>query len=84
MTDPAVAALPGGHTSKRVPVAWLGERGVDVLLVLEAKAPTGPRPVHAVSAALAASPWVAAHFREEAPLPLGAGYRYRVLRRAAP
>lgn len=84
VTDPAVAALPGGHTSKRVPVAWLDERGVDVLLVLEAKAPTGPRPVHAVSAALAASPWVAAHFREEAPLPLGAGYRYRVLRRAAP
>ena len=34
VTDPAVAALPGGHTSRRVPRAWLDARGVDTLVLL--------------------------------------------------
>jgi hypothetical protein len=35
--DPAVAALPGGHTSKRVPAALLDAREVDVLVLLLAE-----------------------------------------------
>lgn len=33
LTDPEIAALPGGHTSKRVGPSLLVDRGVDVLLV---------------------------------------------------
>ncbi len=34
ITDPAVAALPGGHTSKRIPPGFLDARGVDALVLL--------------------------------------------------
>lgn len=34
VTDPAVAALPGGHTSKRIPQEMLASRGVTHLLLL--------------------------------------------------
>jgi hypothetical protein len=34
VTDPTVAALPGGHTSRRVPRAWLDARGIDTLVLL--------------------------------------------------
>lgn len=33
LTDPAIAALPGGHTSKAVDVAMLLDRGVDAVVV---------------------------------------------------
>jgi hypothetical protein len=33
LTDPAIAVLPGGHTSKRVDAAMLLDRGVDTLIV---------------------------------------------------
>jgi len=34
ITSPAVAALPGGHTSKRIPRGFLEARGVDTLVML--------------------------------------------------
>jgi len=37
VTDPAVAALPGGHTSRRVPLNLLLARKVDTLVLLLAK-----------------------------------------------
>jgi hypothetical protein len=44
LTDPAIAALPGGHTSKAIPPGLLDARGVDavVLLVKEGEAPREP------------------------------------------
>ena len=33
LTDPSIALLPGGHTSKRVDVSMLLDRGVDTVLV---------------------------------------------------
>lgn len=36
LTDPAIAALPGGHTSKSVDVAMLLERGVDTVVLFDA------------------------------------------------
>jgi hypothetical protein len=34
LTDPAIAALPGGHTSKAIPSGLLDARGVDALVLL--------------------------------------------------
>lgn len=34
LTDPAIAVLPGGHTSKRLTAQMLDERGVDALVLL--------------------------------------------------
>ncbi len=42
VTDPRVGYLPGGHTSKRIPNAWLSERSVDaVILLITASPPPG-------------------------------------------
>lgn len=38
ITDPAVASLPGGHTSKAIPPGFLSARGVDTLVFLVAPA----------------------------------------------
>lgn len=50
VTDPAVAALPGGHTSKRIPANLLEARRVDTLVLLLAPD------------ASIASPWTESHF----------------------
>ncbi|WP_437878653.1 hypothetical protein [Sorangium sp. So ce513] len=50
VTDPAVAALPGGHTTKRIPGALLDARGVDTLVLLLAEGQA------------LASPWTASRF----------------------
>jgi hypothetical protein len=44
LTDPAIAALPGGHTSKAIPARLFEARGVDavVLLLLEGKPVADP------------------------------------------
>jgi hypothetical protein len=34
LTDPAIAALPGGHTSKAIPSGLLDARGVDAIVLL--------------------------------------------------
>lgn len=41
LTDPAIAALPGGHTSKRIPPAFLDDRGVDALVLLRRRGCAG-------------------------------------------
>jgi hypothetical protein len=44
ITDPVVARLPGGHTSKRVPEGLFENRGVDtVVLLLKPRAAVAPR-----------------------------------------
>ncbi|WP_438036751.1 hypothetical protein [Sorangium sp. So ce204] len=50
VTDPAIAALPGGHTTKRIPGALLDARRVDALVLLLA------------GGEALASPWPASRF----------------------
>ncbi|WP_437664231.1 hypothetical protein [Sorangium sp. So ce1182] len=50
VTDPAIAALPGGHTTKRIPGALLDARKVDALVLLLAEGEA------------LASPWTASRF----------------------
>ncbi|HXX66884.1 MAG TPA: hypothetical protein VEK07_06870 [Polyangiaceae bacterium] len=85
VTDPQIAALPGGHTSKRVSAAMLLERAPDLLLLY---APEGlPDGLlagwrnatfrGAVEARLARDDVIARHFAASSWLPLGekgAGY----------
>lgn len=90
VTDPEIAVLPGGHTSKRVDGALVLEKGTDAIL-LYAKA--GELSLdswqeaffpHAVDARLAASELLGSHFRAAAFVPLGetgAGYYVLVARR---
>lgn len=85
VTDPAIASLPGGHTSKRVDARLLLDRGVDaVLLYLPRGLPGGdvarwPEAVYerAVEYRLATDPTLRSHFEAARWLPLGergAGY----------
>ncbi len=93
ITDPEIASLPGGHTSKRIDAALLLARDPELLLFY---VEGGVDPLHlerwrdarftrAVEGRLAASDVLAAHFTGDAFLPLGArGAGYLVLRRAPP
>jgi hypothetical protein len=88
LTDPEVAALPGGQTSKRIDDLWLLRRQPDVLLAYTTRF---DRPLdewrsaqlgRVVEARLAASDLLAGHFVADAFLPLGGtGAGYLVLRR---
>ncbi len=87
ITDPMVARLPGGHTSKRVPQGLLENRGVDtVVLLLAPRSPLAARWqdsvfARAVEQRLAAMP-VLDTFRVRSVLPLGGTMqRYVVLAR---
>jgi hypothetical protein len=72
LTDPAIAILPGGHTSKRVDPAMLLERRPDVLLFYaRGSSPSDARYVRAVEARLALAELVRAHYAPRAFLPLG-------------
>jgi hypothetical protein len=92
VTDPTIAALPGGHTSKHVDARLLLERHTDALLLyLPRGLPAGGAPAwpdatyeRAVEARLAADEVTARHFGDAIFIPLGtrgAGY---VLLRALP
>jgi hypothetical protein len=87
VTDPAIAALPGGHTTKRVPSTLLDARGVDTLLFLRADVPDDPARLdggpfaRGVEEAIAQDPWVRASFVPSARLRAGT-LTYVVLRRA--
>jgi hypothetical protein len=77
VTDPEIAALPGGHTSKRVDGALLLAKGTDALLLYAKTSdlaldswPDADFP-HVVDARLAASDLIATHFRAVAFVPLG-------------
>jgi hypothetical protein len=66
VTDPEIAALPGGHTSKRVDLAMLLDRGVDrVVLCAKPSGPDWRRATFArvVEARLAADPLFEERFR---------------------
>jgi hypothetical protein len=85
LTDPLIAALPGGHTSKRVDVMMLLGRDPDGVVLFAPQGLGGqglPGWAHAeygrvVEQRLAADPVLARHFEPAAWLPLadgGAGY----------
>jgi hypothetical protein len=88
LTDPEIAALPGGHTSKRVSSILVVTRDPDALVLF---APSGLPPDglaawdratygRTVEARLARDPVIARHFAPRAWLPLGAaGGGYVVL-----
>lgn len=74
LTDPSIAVLPGGHTSKRVDVGMLLDRGVDMVVVY-----SEPR---VVEARLTGSPLFAERFEPSLTLPVGSrGAFYTVYRR---
>jgi hypothetical protein len=80
ITDPRVAMLPGGHTSKRIDDALLRARNVDTLVLLEARSPEAGY-AREVERRVALLPSVA-DLRPVARLPLGGGTQhYVVLRR---
>ncbi len=89
VTDPRIAALPGGHTTKQIPVGLLDARGVDTLVLLlapEARVATPwtrSRFARGVEAWIATTPGVGDAFVPvaESTLP---HLRYVVLRRPAP
>ena len=80
VTDPTVAVLPGGHTSKRVDAMFVRSRGVDALLLYAMSQPPhgdlerwADAPYsRVVEARLAREPAIANHFGAAAWLPLGA------------
>jgi hypothetical protein len=76
LTDPAIALLPGGHTSKRVDTAMLLDRGVDTVVVYS--------DIRAVEARIVRSELFASRFEPATTLALGArGAFYTVYRRRA-
>jgi hypothetical protein len=91
VTDPEVAGLPGGHTSKHVDPAFLLARDPDVLLLYGKRGDLAleqwqewsyPR---VVEARLARAELIARHFRPRAYLPLGmTAMGYVVLTRGPP
>ncbi len=91
VTDPRVAALPGGHTSKRIDARFLLDLQPDALLLyLPVGLPDGDLEAWAsatyqrvVEYRLAIDPVVQRHFAPAAWLPLGAkGAGYVLLKRA--
>jgi hypothetical protein len=86
VTDPRIAALPGGHTTKQIPVGLLDARGVDTLVLLlapdarVAEPWTRSRFARGVEAWIATTPGVGDTFGPvaESSLP---HLRYVVLRR---
>jgi hypothetical protein len=89
VTDPTIASLPGGHTSKRVPEGLVESRGVDhaVLLLAPGTRREDPWPssrfYRVADARLAAMPLVQEKFELGADLRLGrTAYRYLVVKRS--
>ncbi len=87
LTDPEIAALPGGHTSKRVAASVLLDRGADVVLVYSTaggeRLGVGPQPgMRVVEARLVRSELFERWYEARVFLPLGArGAGYVVYRR---
>ena len=77
LTDPAIALLPGGHTSKRVDTAMLLERGVDTVVIYSE--------LRAVEARIVRSELFASRFESTTQLPVGTrGASYTIYRLRAP
>jgi hypothetical protein len=59
ITDPMIASLPGGHTTKRIPDGLLDDRGVDTLVLLVAGDAEIAEPWPATAFARGVERWVA-------------------------
>ncbi|MFO0671840.1 MAG: hypothetical protein U0235_19825 [Polyangiaceae bacterium] len=82
LTDPVVARLPGGHTSKRVDPALLLDRDPDALLFFaRGTSPADAVYLHMVEARLAASDVIRSHYAPQAFVALGGGTGYVVWKR---
>lgn len=91
LTDPAVAAFPGGHLAKRISSAWLESQAPDTLLLHSSLPPSAAddgrltelsgSPVEMRVARFA---WVQREFRVVRIFAYGPGYHYALLRRQAP
>jgi hypothetical protein len=82
VTDPQVAYLPGGHTSKRLPVDFLERRNVDALVLRRwpAREGDGARWAYAVDARVMTLRG-AQRFVQVGTIPLAGAGEYVVLRR---
>jgi hypothetical protein len=89
VTDPAIAALPGGHTTKQIPAGLLDARRVDTLVLLLAPNERAAEPwtrsrfARGVEAWIATTPGIEESFAPAAESSL-LHLRYLVLRRRAP
>ena len=84
LTDPEIAALPGGHTSKRIDAAFLLARDPDVILLYAHRDAADGEPTYTrvVEARIASSDLIAQKYETRAFLPYGEdGAGYIVLRR---
>ena len=84
VTDPEVAALPGGHTSKNISGAFLTARSPDALvfqLAPGADADTAPRFARNTEQRLASDPLVIRHYLVTWTSPPGSPVRYAVFTR---
>jgi hypothetical protein len=76
LTDPAIAMLPGGHTSKRVDASMLLDRNVDVVVI--------DSEMRVVEARLVRSELFTARFEPKEHLPLGSRGAFYVVYRRRP
>jgi len=77
LTDPAIALLPGGHTSKRVDTAMLLDRGVDTVVIYSE--------LRVVEARIVRSELFASRFESTTQLPVGTrGASYTIYRLRRP
>jgi hypothetical protein len=73
LTDPSIALLPGGHTSKRVDASMLLDRGVDTVVVYSE--------MRVVEARIVRSELFATRFEAKEKLPVGSRGAFYVLYR---
>lgn len=90
ITEPAVAALPGGHLSKRLPAEWLRERAPDALLLHSSLPPSAAADgrllaLHGypVEQRVARMPWILREFRVRHVYEYAPHYYYVLLLRSA-
>ena len=88
LTDPAVAAFPGGHLAKRITSEWLEAQAPDALLLHSSVPPTAAEDGslerlagYPVEMRVARFSWVAKQFRVAEIYAYGPGYHYVLLRR---
>jgi hypothetical protein len=88
LTDPAVAAFPGGHLKKRITSEWLEAQAPDALLLHSALPPTAAADGrlagfagYPVELRVARFSWVTDQFRVARSYAYAPGYHYVLLRR---
>jgi hypothetical protein len=87
LTDPEVAAFPGGHLAKRIPAAWLEAQAPDAILLHSATPPSAADgrlsslTGYPVEMRVARFGWVARDFRVARVYAYGPSYHYVLLRR---